>query len=229
MRERPPTEREPTPAWQGLLLYALVSMLWSWPLALAPVSSTTALHFDVYPAAWLAEAAPSFVPSGTSGWSAWPEGEPLQRIDSFLFLGVALLTGGAIPGMLLVNLFVLLGPVASAWAAERFTRRALGVQGPAALVAGLCFAFAPIGLVAALEGHVYTLLDPWVPLCALAVWEGRPRGAALHFALALLSTAYLGVAALLVAGAVALARREDLGRAAPVSYTHLTLPTNREV
>ena len=205
--------RSGTPAWHGLLLYALVSVLWSWPLAMAPATSTTALHFDVFPAAWLAEAAPGFLPDGTSGWSAWPEGEPLQRIDSFLFLGVALLMGGGIPGMLLVNFFVLLGPVASAWAAERFARRALGVEGPAALVAGLCFGFAPIGLVAALEGHVYTLLDPWLPLCALAVWEGRARGAALHFALALLSTAYLGVAALLVAGAVAIARGPTLGRA----------------
>ena len=202
-----------SPAWPGLLLYALVSVLWSWPLALAPASSTTALHFDGFPMAWLAEAAPSFLPDGTSDWSAWPEGEPLQRIDSFLFLGVALATGGAIPGMLLVNLFVLVGPVLSAWAAERFARRALGVEGPAALVAGLCFGFAPIGLVAALEGHVYTLLDPWVPLCALACWEGRARGAALHFALALLSTAYLGVAALVLAGAIALARGPALGRA----------------
>ncbi len=194
----------------GLALYAVVSMLWTWPLVTDPSHLLVARHFDAFPVAWLAEAAPGFLPDGVHPGVAWPDGEALQRVDSFVLLGLALVMGGKIPGLLVVNLFVLLGPVVSAWGAQRFVERALGVPAPASLVAGLLFGFAPLALVAVLEGHVYVLLDPWLPLMALACWEGRAVGAAVHFALALLTTAYLGVDAALVAVAVLLARRDVL-------------------
>lgn len=177
--------------------FLAVSIVWSWPLALAPGSTTMALHFDQLPAAWLVHAAPSFV-DGTSELSAWPAGEPLARLDSFLFLLLAMVLQGALPGLLVTNLFVLLGPALSAWAAERFAREALDVGRPASLVAGIAFGFAPLATVAALEGHVYYLLDPWLPLAALYTWRGRAGPAVAMFALALLTTAYLGVNALIV-------------------------------
>ncbi|MFN7143232.1 MAG: hypothetical protein ACK4YP_05605 [Myxococcota bacterium] len=196
--------------WLAPVFFLALSVLWSWPLALAPGSTTVALHFDQLPAAWLVHAAPSFV-DGVSELSMWPAGEPLARLDSFLFLILALLLQGALPGLLVTNLFVLLGPPLSAWAAERFAREALGVGRPASLVAGIAFGFAPLATVAALEGHVYYLLDPWMPLCALYTWQRRPGPAVACFALALLTTAYLGVNALLVMlGILAYQRRLDV-------------------
>lgn len=200
------SEPRPLAAWMGVLVYVAVALAWSWPLVLSPASATVSLHFDQLPAAWLVHAAPSFR-DGVSELSAWPDGEPLVRLDSFLFLALSMALQGLLPGLFVTNLFVLFGPVASAWAAERFAREALGVGRVAGLVAGLCFGFAPLATVAALEGHCYYLLDPWMPLCALATWQGRWRAATVHFALALLTTAYLGVDTLLVVGTILLYQR----------------------
>ena len=194
-----------------LAAFLAVSIAWSWPLARDPAGTMASLHFDQLPVAWLGDAARSFFPEGRSPWSAWPAGEPLQRVDSYVYLGVATLLGGAVPGMLLANLFVLVGPVVSAWAAARFTARALGGDRAAQFVAGVLYAFGPMALVAALEGQVYTLLAPWLPLAALAAWEGRAGRTALHVALATLTTAYLGVDAVLVVAGILLVRLPVLG------------------
>ena len=186
----------------GLLVYLAFSILWSWPLILDPFSSVVSLHFDQLPAAWLVHAAPSFR-DGISELSAWPAGEPLVRLDSFLFLILAMLLQGLVPGLFLTNLFVLLGPVCSAWAAEKLAREGLKVEGPAALLAGLAFGFAPLATVAVLEGHVYYLLNPWLPLCVLHLLRNTPRDdawAGLHWLLCLLTTAYMGVNATLLGG-----------------------------
>lgn len=193
------------PAFAPLFFLAL-SVAWSWPLALAPGTSTVALHFDQYPAAWLVHAAPSFL-DGVSELAMWPDGQPLVRLDSFLFLLLSFGLGGLLPGLFVTNLFVLLGPPLSAWAAERLAREALDVPRPASLVAGIAFGFAPLATIAALEGHVYHLLDPWLPLFALYAWKGRTGPAVVAFALALATTAYLGVNALLVLAAILLHRR----------------------
>jgi hypothetical protein len=193
------------PAFAPLFFLAL-AVAWSWPLARAPASSTVALHFDQYPAAWLVHAAPSFL-DGVSELAMWPDGQPLVRLDSFLFLLLSFALGGVLPGLLVTNLFVLFGPPLSAWAAERLAREALGVPRPASLVAGVAFGFAPLATIAALEGHVYHLLDPWLPLFALYVWKGRVGPAVVAFALALATTAYLGVNALIVLAALLIHRR----------------------
>lgn len=191
------------------LFFGLLVVVWTWPLVLSPNSATMALHFDQLTAAWLVHAAPTFL-DGVSELSAWPEGGRIVRLDSFVFLFVSLALS-ALPGLLVTNLFVLVGPVLSAWAAERLAREGLGVARPASLVAGVAFGFAPLATVAVLEGHIYYLLDPWLPLCALYTWNRRPWPAVAMFALSLLTTAYLGVNALLVLLAIlAHQRRLDL-------------------
>ncbi len=206
------TTRHPLVRHAGVVLFFLLfSAVWSWPLVLSPGRTTVALHFDVFPAAWLVDAAWTYLPDGVTERSAWPLGEPLARLDSFLFLAIAVLLGGAVPGLLLVNLFVLLGPVASAWAAWRFAREDVGATDLAAVAAGLAFGFGPLAAVAALEGHVYFLFDPWLPLVASAAWRGRWPALALAFALALLSTAYLGIDALFLALALVIGRLDRIG------------------
>jgi hypothetical protein len=192
---------------RSALFLLVLAVAWSWPLVLSPGSSTISLHFDQFPAAWLAHAAAWYVPDGVCELSAWPAGEAIVRLDSFLYLALATVLGGAVPGLLLTNLFVLLGPPVSALAACRFVRRVFGIGELPALVAGIAFGFAPLATVAALEGHVYYLLDPWLPLCALAAWEGRPVATVVHWTLALLTTAYLGIDASIVVIAVMVARR----------------------
>ncbi|MDP2309814.1 MAG: hypothetical protein Q8P18_27595 [Pseudomonadota bacterium] len=191
------------------LFFGVLAIVWTWPLVLSPNSATMALHFDQLTAAWLVHAAPTFL-DGVSELSAWPEGGRIVRLDSFVFLFLSLALS-ALPGLLVTNLFVLVGPVLSAWAAERLAREGLGVGRPASLVAGVAFGFAPLATVAVLEGHIYYLLDPWLPLCALYTWTRRPWPAVAMFALSLLTTAYLGVNALLVLLAIlAHQRRLDL-------------------
>lgn len=190
----------------ALAFFVLFGVAWSWPLALSPASTTLSLHFDQFPAAWLVHAAPSFL-DGVSELSAYPDGEPLVRLDSFLLLFLAFVLNGAVSGLLVTNLFVLLGPPLSAWTAERFAREVLDAPFPASLAAGLAFGFAPLATVAVLEGHVYYLLDPWLPLVGLYAWRGQAWRAVGAWALCLLSTAYLGVDGLLVLGAAMAARR----------------------
>ncbi len=202
----------------SLPLFLAVAVIWSWPLALHPLETTVSLHFDQYPAAWLVHAAGSYVPDGVSEWSAWPAGEPIVRLDSFLFALLAVALGGVVPGLLVTNLFVLLGPAVSAWAAERFAREALGARFPASLLAGLAFGFSPLALVGVLEGHVYYLLNPWLPLLALHTWRGESARAAIQWTLCLLTTAYMGVNGLLVLGAILVyQRRLDLRLLVPVA------------
>lgn len=208
--------------------FLLFSVVWSWPLALSPAQTLMALHFDQYPAAWLSWAAPDFF-DGVCGRTMWPDGEPLVQLDSFLFLLIALparlLLGiflpGAASGLLLTNLFVLLGPPISAWGAERLAREHLNAAPPASLLAGLAFGFAPLATVAVLEGHVYYLLDPWLPLMALHLLRDRPaddRWAALHWSLCLLTTAYLGINASLIAAWLLGARLLAGGRRVPWGF-----------
>ncbi len=203
---------------RSLLFFLAVAVVWSWPLVLDPLGTTVSRHFDQYPAAWLVHAAASYVPDGVSEWSAWPGGEPVVRLDSFLFALLAVALQGVVPGLLVTNLFVLLGPAVSAWAAERFAREALGATFPGSLLAGLAFGFCPLALVGVLEGHVYYLLNPWLPLLALHTWRGESYRAALHWTLCLLTTAYMGVDGLVVIGAILLYRRRlDLRLLLPVA------------
>ena len=75
------------------------------------------------------------------------------------------------------------------------------------MLAGLGFAFSGLAANVLLEGHVYHLLAPWLPLFGWAWWramgpDGQPRhgvAAGICFVLTLLTTGYLGVAAAVVA------------------------------
>ncbi len=192
------------------LFFLGIALVWTWPLPLDPFTTTIAMHFDQYPAAWLVHAAASYVPDGVSEWSAFPTGEPTTRLDSFLFAMLAVALRGALPGLFVTNLFVLFGPPISAWAAERFAREALGARFPASLLAGLAFGFSPLALVGVLEGHVYYLLNPWLPLLALNVWRAgkgtRSIATSLRttalWTLCLLTTAYMGINGLVIVAAI---------------------------
>lgn len=213
-----------------LLVFAAYLVLWtgvSWPLACVPFSTRLVTRqFDIYPSMWLVDAAPGTFPGMVSAGSAWPVHELLARVDSYLLLGIGWINHGALSGQAVCSLLAWLGVPISAAVAERCARDGFNVDRPWSLIAGLCYAFSGIAATALLEGHVYHLLNPWLPL----IWWAWQRGATADgvrcglvigagFAGALYTTAYFGLFALallvmLTLDSPAVARRVAPGVAA---------------
>lgn len=187
--------------------FLLLSFAFSWPLVLAPFSQHVSQQWDMYTLVWLMQAVSVEDAAWIFNGSAWPLGEPLYRMDSFLMASVAALFGGWLDPWVFPALWTLLGPVLSAWAAERVAARIFDARWPWSLIAGGCFGFCGMAVTSLLEGHVYALLNPWLPLL-LGSWvlalreDGTLRQglfAGVCWSLCLLTSAYTGlVASLLV-------------------------------
>ncbi|MFZ5480900.1 MAG: hypothetical protein ACOZNI_29335, partial [Myxococcota bacterium] len=168
--------------------FLAVSAAFSWPTVTFDPDVLVTRHFDLFPAVWVLD--------GPSG-SAWPVGETLARVDSYVLLALGWLL--PLGGKTIAGLLAWVGPALGAWAAERCARVAFGVLRPWSLVAGLMYGFSGITATALLEGHVHHVLDPWLPLLLEAAWTmhrgGWQRGvlASVWWALALYTTAYAGV------------------------------------
>ncbi len=184
--------------------YWLLWTLVSWPLALTPFTDRLATRqFDLYPSIWLVDTAPSAFPNMVSLGSGWPFHEVLTRADSYILLLLGWLNLGILPGATVCALLAWIGVPLSAWFAERCAGDGFGVARPWSLIAGLCYGFSGVAATALLEGHVYQLLNPWLPMLWWA-WQRAQKsdgvrgglliGAA--FAGALYTTAYFGVFAL---------------------------------
>lgn len=195
-----------------LAFFGALSVAFSWPLVLDPLGTHVSRQFDVYALAWLSGVAPALDASLSTDLSSWPLGESLGRPDSFVLLAMARWLGPLGDPWLLAAMCALLGPVLGAWAAERFAARHLGAAFPWSLLAGAGYAFSGIAATALLEGHLYALFNPWLPLLAGA-WtratglEGRLRDgllSGLWWTLCLLTTAYAGICATVVVIALGL-------------------------
>jgi hypothetical protein len=189
-----------------VLFFLAVSLGFSWPLAADPTQIHITQQFDIYSLVWLAQAMGADDAGWTFARTAWPMGEPLNRIDSFVLAGMAWAGGSGVDPWWYPAALILLGPVLSAWAAEHFARVHLGADWPWSLIAGMGFAFSGMTATAVLEGHVYVLLVPWLPLLAGA-WirvVGGQGGwglgvmSGLWWALCLLTSAYIGIGATLI-------------------------------
>ena len=192
-------------------IFLLLSVVFSWPLILAPFSQHVSQQWDMYTLVWLMQAVSAEDAAWVFNGSAWPLGEPLYRMDSFLMASVAALMGRAVDPWVFPALWVLLGPVLSAWAAERVAARVFEARWPWSLIAGGCFGFCGMAVTSLLEGHVYALLNPWLPLL-LGSWtlalkeDGTLRQglfAGVCWSLCLLTSAYTGLVATLLVLVVA--------------------------
>ncbi len=206
------------------VIFTILAVLWTWPALLAP--GWVGRESDTLGTIWVIDAAARLLGNKLhDAHTAWPTGVDYLRPDSFLLLGAGTLSGWL--GAARVHAWLqILGLVLSAWAAESCARQ-LGATRPASLVAGIGYTFGGIASTTLLEGHVYQLVNPWLPLCLAAWWratgpEGRPRdgvATAAFFGLALASTAYLGMAAAVLLGGVllgALVERRNPIRPAPL-------------
>lgn len=192
-----------------LASYLLLSACYSWPaICLSPTILPTR-HFDLYPALWLLQEAPSTFPNLLHQSSAWPYGESLARIDSYFLLWIGWLNQNFLSALQIADLLMWLGPALNAMAAEFCAHRAFSIPRPYSWLAGLAFGFSGLSSLTLLEGHVYYLLNPWLPLLLWALWTGAgPYGrwyhglyAGLFWALCQFTTAYLGICgALLIVG-----------------------------
>ena len=216
------------PALIAALGFAVLSVAWSWPWVTAG-SVVYGRQFDLWGVLWLLEHARTFLPDLHSTISGLPDGEDLRRLDTWVLMAVGAVTHGLLDPVRVAQLLVLVGPVGSAVAAERCAARGLGVAPPWSAIAGIVYGFSGLGATALLEGHVYVLADPWLPLLAWAGLRASGPGgtrrdgvfAGVAWGLAHLTTAYLGlVGALLITalvGRALLARADRRALVAPAT------------
>ncbi len=200
--------------------YLALSAVWSWPVARFAEGVLVTRQFDVYPTVWLLAQVQSAPFSTEVASTAWPVGETLGRIDSYVVVPLAWLFG-FVPATTLAALIAWVGPALGALAAERCAARAFDVPRPASWIAGTIYGFSGIAGTALMEGHVYHALNPWLPLLLWAAWRAQQDDgrwyhgfiAAMMWALALATTAYAGVLGALLLIVVAL--RGGLARLLP--------------
>lgn len=204
--------RRPTPAapdrwrwWWSLPIWAGLSVLWTWPAVTAGGGAMVGRHFDILGTIWAMDAASRLLENGlVDPLTLWPMGRDAQRFDSFTLLPIGALLADVgldrIHGALQLAGVFLLGISGEAFA------RSVGARGWWGLLGGATLALSGLSTNVLLEGHVYHLLNPWLPLLGLTWWracstESRWIWGALSgvlFGLCLLTTAYVGMAAAVV-------------------------------
>jgi hypothetical protein len=206
--------------WQSALFWLVMAVLWTWPAALANEWFIVGRHFDLPGTLWVIGAAPRLMGSLSDSMTAWPLGAELARLDSFLLVPISTALSWMSPGRI-HGVLQILGVAVSALAAERFAR-AVGAKAPWTLIAGFGYAFSGLSANALLEGHVYHVFNPWLPLFGWMLWRAVETGSSRRFgiaaagfyALCWLTTGYAGVVATMLCVAM-------LGRAKGVSKSAL--------
>ena len=193
------------PRWLTPVVFALLACAWTWPAVVAGDTLLVGRNFDLPGTLWFLDAIPRLGLDLNDPLTGHPGGHAYGRPDSFTLFALGPLADwvgvGRLHGWLQV-----LGVTVSAWAAEAFARE-VGARAPWSLLAGLGFAFGGLATTVLLEGHVYHLLNPWLPLFGMMWWRAtRPGGtvrqgliAGVLFSLTLLSSGYLGMAGAVVA------------------------------
>ncbi len=208
VRRQPHAAVEDTPSgplWPWLLFWVALAVAWTWPAALAGSEMWVGRHFDLPGTIWSLSAIPRLDWQLSDALTGWPQGADYSRFDSYTLLPIGMVLQFLHPATL-HGWLQIAGVALSAWAAQGFAR-AMGARAPWDLLSGIVFAFSGVAATALLEGHVYVLFNPWMPVFAWAWWlaltskqtfrQGLLAG--LCFSLAVLTTAYLGLAAAVIA------------------------------
>ena len=208
LRRRPETTPQPPAPWRwwwSVPIWALLAMLWTWPAVTAGGGVMVGRHFDLPGVLWALDASERLLAGGLQdSLTAWPLGGDYRRLDSFTLLPIGALLADLgvdrVHGALqLVGVF-LLGISGEAFA------RAVGARGWWGLLGGAALALSGLSANVLLEGHVFHLLNPWLPLLGLSWWKATGADSrmiwgvlsGIFFGLCLLTTAYIGVTAAVV-------------------------------
>ena len=186
--------------WTELLVWCLFATAWTWP-AIAAGPDVVGRHFDSLGTVWVIDAATRLGFALFDSFTVWPIGVTYSAIDSWVLLPFAWL-GNRFDAAAVHGWVQVVGVAASAFAASRFARE-VGAKSPYDLVAGLCFMGSGLAAAALLEGHVYQVFNPWMPLMGLFLWRcSKPSAkvtdgiyAALFFSLSLFTSGYIGLSA----------------------------------
>lgn len=182
------------PAWTTPIFFVILSILWvGWNEGLAGV------QYDALGTYWFADRASTWN-SLFDSHTNWPTGAEYKRLDSFVFFVVSILFQW-LPTSTWLPLFSITAITLSGWAASHLAQE-LGATRQASWLAGVTFIFHGLSASALLEGHVYHLLLPWLPICILFAWRATKTQknirnslyTALFWFLCLLTSAYLGLA-----------------------------------
>ena len=187
----------------ALVLWLAMGVAWTWPSVLAG-PDIVGRHFDALGTVWVIDSVGRLGFDLHDPFSAWPKGATYSAIDSWLLMPISLL-GSALDPARVHGWITVLGLATSGYAASIFAR-CIGATSPFHHVGGLIFAGSGLAAAAILEGHVYQIVNPWMPLMAIQLWKAGQEGgrfsngvwAGVFFGLALFSSGYLGVSAGLV-------------------------------
>ena len=187
-------------------LLTLMAVLWTFPAVLAGPQALVGRNFDAPGTLWSLAAGPRLLAGGLmDGATAWPVGGDYRRFDSYTLLPISVLLQFLDPARL-HGWLQILGLGLSGTAAALFAKE-VGARGLWPLVGGALYAFSGLAATVLLEGHVYQLVNPWLPLFAVMWWratgaegswkQGMWAGAL--FVLLALTSAYQGLSGALLA------------------------------
>jgi hypothetical protein len=201
-QEAPPILR-PLRMWHEAVGWLLFAALWTWP-AVTAGPNIVGRHFDALGTVWVIDAATRLGLTLHDTMTVWPAGVTYSAIDSWVLLPLSWL-GSMLSAPTVHGWIQVLGVALTGFAASRFAR-VVGAHSPFDLVAGLFFMGSGLTAAALLEGHVYQVFNPWMPLMGMYLWlASRPDAhwkhgvwAGVFFALSLFTSGYIGLAAGLV-------------------------------
>ncbi|MEC8379774.1 MAG: hypothetical protein VXZ96_05610 [Myxococcota bacterium] len=191
------------PWWATPLTLFGLSVAWTWPSVLSGADFFVGRHHDAPGTVWFLGQAHHWT-GGLDLSSAWPVGANYQRLDSFLLWPISHLSHFIHPASL-HGLLLCFGVFISAWAAAHSAEQ-FGAKAPWNLLSGITFVGGGVAATVALEGHIYQLINPFMPLLLVYWWRAcQPSGtvrqaliAGFYFILCVLTSAYIGISASLI-------------------------------
>lgn len=186
-------------------IWLVVATVWTWPAATAGPGLWVGRHFDTLGTGWVIDAWSRLLPGTVDQLTGWPLRPAYRHLDSAVLMAVSAALQWMHPARV-HGLLQVLGVAVSALAAQRLAR-AVGARPPCDMLAGLAFGFSGLMASPLLEGQVYFVLLPWLPLFAWLWWRATgPQGtgrdgilASLAYCAVLFTSSYIGIAGAIIA------------------------------
>lgn len=192
-----------------ILPYLALAVLFTWPAAIAPVAAVPgSAHGDLWEGLWSLwffadKVRHGALPFDVAGYLNAPGGGVLwvaDPLNAVIGLPLVLTAGPAAAWTILVFAHLVFAGLAAHRLGE--------LAGGNGWVAGILYAFAPIGLAHLHNGATEAVGTGWLAWAAVELWQGRHVRAGIALGLTTLGSWYYGVCGFVVVGALLVARRE---------------------